>query len=308
MPSPSSLSRSACSPWWPGAVGGRWELPSQGIEQPLSFLDHPGPTDVTRVSVARRPQGAPGRGVVDRTRSRLRADARGPAGRVAGAHPGWPGPGRPGGERGPPRYLRRHRAPGPAPGVGRRGLRRPGPGPGALDGGLAPPVGRRAAAARGRDPPPESGRPARRSGGGRGAGVRERRGDDGHRPARRAIARGATMELSERGRRGGLAAGAHVPGGIVARRRHRAVGCALRGVRPRRELRPEHRRPLGGPTARVRLGGPVHDQGTRRALAVAVPVCVAGRPGRDRGLGRPARRRSSDRRRIRSRPGHRSAS
>ena len=24
-----------------GAVGGRWDLPAQGVEQPLAFLDHP---------------------------------------------------------------------------------------------------------------------------------------------------------------------------------------------------------------------------------------------------------------------------
>jgi GT2 family glycosyltransferase len=42
-----------------GAVGGRWGLPSQGIEQPLSFLDRPGATDVSRVLWLGDPRALP---------------------------------------------------------------------------------------------------------------------------------------------------------------------------------------------------------------------------------------------------------
>ncbi len=42
-----------------GAVGGRWGLPSQGIEQPLSFLDHPGATDAARVLWLGDPRALP---------------------------------------------------------------------------------------------------------------------------------------------------------------------------------------------------------------------------------------------------------
>ncbi|HWF15955.1 MAG TPA: glycosyltransferase family 2 protein [Acidimicrobiales bacterium] len=42
-----------------GAVGGRWGLPSQGIEQPLSFLDHPSATDASRVLWLGDPRALP---------------------------------------------------------------------------------------------------------------------------------------------------------------------------------------------------------------------------------------------------------
>ncbi len=42
-----------------GAVGGRWGLPSQGVEQPLSFLAHPAPTDVSRVLWLGDPRAVP---------------------------------------------------------------------------------------------------------------------------------------------------------------------------------------------------------------------------------------------------------
>jgi hypothetical protein len=42
-----------------GAVGGRWGLPSQGLEQPLSFLDHPGATDGSRVLWLGDPRALP---------------------------------------------------------------------------------------------------------------------------------------------------------------------------------------------------------------------------------------------------------
>ncbi len=42
-----------------GAVGGRWGLPSQGIEQPLSFLDHSEATDASRVLWLGDPRALP---------------------------------------------------------------------------------------------------------------------------------------------------------------------------------------------------------------------------------------------------------
>ncbi len=42
-----------------GAVGGRWGLPSQGIEQPLSFLDRPSATDASRVLWLGDPRALP---------------------------------------------------------------------------------------------------------------------------------------------------------------------------------------------------------------------------------------------------------
>jgi GT2 family glycosyltransferase len=42
-----------------GAAGGRWDLPSQGIDQPLSFLDHPGATDAARVLWLGDPRALP---------------------------------------------------------------------------------------------------------------------------------------------------------------------------------------------------------------------------------------------------------
>jgi hypothetical protein len=42
-----------------GAVSGRWNLPAQGVEQPLSFLGHPAPTDVARVLWLGDPRALP---------------------------------------------------------------------------------------------------------------------------------------------------------------------------------------------------------------------------------------------------------
>jgi hypothetical protein len=42
-----------------GAVGGRWGMPAQGIEQPLSFLDHSGTTDAARVLWLGDPRALP---------------------------------------------------------------------------------------------------------------------------------------------------------------------------------------------------------------------------------------------------------
>jgi hypothetical protein len=42
-----------------GAAGGRWGMPAQGVEQPLSFLDRPGPSDVARVLWLGDPRALP---------------------------------------------------------------------------------------------------------------------------------------------------------------------------------------------------------------------------------------------------------
>ncbi len=44
------------------AVGGRWDLPSQGVEQPLAFLGHPGTTGVARVLWLGDPRALPAGG------------------------------------------------------------------------------------------------------------------------------------------------------------------------------------------------------------------------------------------------------
>ena len=83
-----------------GAAGGRWDLPSQGVEQPLAFLGHPGGTGAGPGPVAGRPAGAAGRRLVGAARTGLRADARGPARRRRRSSPppgrdrptSWPTP------------------------------------------------------------------------------------------------------------------------------------------------------------------------------------------------------------------------
>ena len=45
-----------------GAVGGRWGMPAQGIEQPLSFLANPGPTATSRVLWLGDPRAVPAGG------------------------------------------------------------------------------------------------------------------------------------------------------------------------------------------------------------------------------------------------------
>ena len=45
-----------------GAAGGRWDLPSQGVEQPLAFLSHPSTTGVTRVLWLGDPRALPAGG------------------------------------------------------------------------------------------------------------------------------------------------------------------------------------------------------------------------------------------------------
>ena len=52
---------SACSRWLGGAVGGRWDLPSQGVEQPLAFLAQPSP-GVSRVLWLGDPRALPAGG------------------------------------------------------------------------------------------------------------------------------------------------------------------------------------------------------------------------------------------------------
>ena len=229
-------------------------------------------------AVARRPQGAPGRRLVDRTRAGLRA-RRPPACRTRRrcSHQQVPGP-RPRGAGGAARDDRRNRAPGPARRRRGRALRRARSGPGALDGRFASADRQRPPAAGPPDRSARAGRPAPRSRRRRHLGVRERRGDAGHGATGRPAARGRAMVLSERGRRGRVATRAGLAVRVGRCVRPRPDRHRLRRVRARRGLRPDRRRPFRPPAARVRLGGAVRHHPGNAELSLSqfpyVPLAV----------------------------------
>ena len=100
-----------------GAADGRWDLPSQGVEQPLAFLGRPSTLGGGAGPVARRPAGAAGRRLVGPARPGLRSHARGAARRYAGAHAGGCRARRAGGRRRTPGGVGRDGAPGSAAGA-----------------------------------------------------------------------------------------------------------------------------------------------------------------------------------------------
>ncbi len=157
-----------------GAVNGRWGLPAQGAEQPLAFLGRPSTTGVSRVLWLGDPRALPGRRLDGAPRPGLRAHPRGSARRNPGLHPGRPGPGQPGRQRGRARRVGRHRAPRAPPGLGRGALRRGGRRTLGLGTEHGPTLGQRTAARRPRAGSPRAGRPAGGAGRPRGAGLRQR--------------------------------------------------------------------------------------------------------------------------------------
>ena len=190
-----------------GAVGGRWDLPSQGVEQPLAFLAQPS-TSVSRVLWLGDPRALPAGGWSVAIGPGLRPHAAGAARHGPGVHPCRPGSGR-------ARSPRPSASPSPAaPCISVACWRPPacatsswwtrwprrwsGRAPTSVS--APPPAGlERRPAPAGRPPggPRRAGR----------AGLRERGGHAGHRHARRRAA-GAGVGLPERDGRGGLAAGA----------------------------------------------------------------------------------------------------
>ncbi len=268
-----------------GAVGGRWDLPAQGVEQPLSFLARPG-TGVAPRPVARRPPRPAGGRMVGAVGPGLRAHAGGPARRGAGVHARRSGTGRPGRQRRAAGRGRRHRAPRSPVGARRRALRGRRGRAGPVHGRHDDRVGERATAAGAQRGPARPGRPRGGAGSERRAGLRERCEHAGHGHACRGAAR-ARVALSGCGGRDGLAAGAQRALGRRAGDRTGAGGHPLRGLRAGGELRLDGRRSPGGAAGGLRLGGAVRGrrEGSGDTGAVAVPLHPVGGAARAGGMG-----------------------
>ena len=280
---------------------------AQGIEQPLSFLANPGPTDAARVLWLGDPRALPVGGWsvepglaygltsedLPDTSQVLTPAGPGPAVLVADAV--------------------RLATSGGTVHLGQllasAGVRYivlvEGSAPSTV--GSAHPLGEHAAA-RARDRPPRPGRLARGPWRVRRAGLPERRASCPSPRGALLRSRREVVVVSECGRRGGLATVLASLSGSGPARGHRADGHRLRRIRPVRQLRAERQRATPSASgAGVRLGGAVrHDEGAGDAVAVAVPVRAAARPRRSRRVGRSPGR-SLRRRRPRSRSGHRSA-
>ena len=98
-----------------GAVGGRWGMPEQGIEQPLSFLAAPGPAATGRVLWLGDPRALPVGGWSVEPGLAYALTPEDLPGHLPGADARRSGTGRARRQRGPPGHLGRNRAPRPAP-------------------------------------------------------------------------------------------------------------------------------------------------------------------------------------------------
>ncbi len=239
-----------------GSGGGRWGLPSQGVEQPLAFLAHPSTTVVGRVLWLGDPRALPAGGwsVQPGLAYALTPQDLPDASQVF--TPAGPGPAVLVADARPPRRLRRDGAPRPAAGAGRRAIRGGRRSPGPVHGGHRPAVSERARARRARRRSPPAERSPGRPGPGRCAGLRERRDDAGNGRARRTVARRARLVVPERGGRGGLAAGADRARAGWAGDRPRRARDPLRRLRAGRELRPDRRRAMRSHGTRRSAGPP----------------------------------------------------
>ena len=294
-----------------GAVGGRWDLPSQGVEQPLAFLGRPS-TGVARVLWLGDP-GAAGRRVVGPARLRLRLTS-----------DELPGP-RPRCSR-PPARVRPTWSPTPSasPSMAARctsvGCWRP---PACATSSWwmrwpPPLVGRRPRSVSAPPPPGLNtdlleqddlqvvpGVPRR-------AGLRERGRHAGDGGTCRGVAECTPLPYPEPGGRGGLATGAQLARGRRAGDRIRAAGHPLCRVRAGWELRPDvrrsqrARRPAFGWAAQYTVGSkapaslslsqfPLVPLAVLLELAawVLLAGAVIGRPGESRRRPQRRRRRSS---------------